>query len=259
MVNFGWEYVLHCHILSHEEMDMMHPQVVGIRPDAPDLISADRSKEQGKWQYALRWTDNSKNETAYLVERRPAGSTDPAAWEVRTILPTVTLDQVPGNVSDDAVGIGERTWTDVLGKDDNLYEYRVHTQNTVGDVWDYSDPALNNLPPGGGFPTLTLDSRGNSVTTLAKPTDLTASATAKNKKTAIVDLSWTDNSEERGFLIQRADNATFTLGVANTTVAANTTTASQSVARGKTYYYRVLAFTDAHQSDWSNTATVTTP
>jgi hypothetical protein len=23
-VNFGWEYVWHCHILSHEEMDMMH-------------------------------------------------------------------------------------------------------------------------------------------------------------------------------------------------------------------------------------------
>ena len=26
MVNFGWEYVWHCHILSHEEMDMMRPQ-----------------------------------------------------------------------------------------------------------------------------------------------------------------------------------------------------------------------------------------
>ena len=25
LVNFGWEYVYHCHILSHEEMDMMRP------------------------------------------------------------------------------------------------------------------------------------------------------------------------------------------------------------------------------------------
>ena len=25
MTNFGWEYVWHCHILSHEEMDMMRP------------------------------------------------------------------------------------------------------------------------------------------------------------------------------------------------------------------------------------------
>ncbi len=25
VVNFGWEYVFHRHILSHEEMDMMRP------------------------------------------------------------------------------------------------------------------------------------------------------------------------------------------------------------------------------------------
>ena len=25
LFNFGWEYVWHCHILSHEEMDMMRP------------------------------------------------------------------------------------------------------------------------------------------------------------------------------------------------------------------------------------------
>ena len=24
-INFGWEYVWHCHILSHEENDMMRP------------------------------------------------------------------------------------------------------------------------------------------------------------------------------------------------------------------------------------------
>ena len=32
LVNFGWEYVYHCHILSHEEMDMMRP--VLLRPAA---------------------------------------------------------------------------------------------------------------------------------------------------------------------------------------------------------------------------------
>ena len=29
LVNFGWEYVWHCHILSHEEMDMMRPADAG--------------------------------------------------------------------------------------------------------------------------------------------------------------------------------------------------------------------------------------
>ena len=28
--NFGWEYVFHCHILSHEEMDMMRPVTVHV-------------------------------------------------------------------------------------------------------------------------------------------------------------------------------------------------------------------------------------
>ena len=40
MVNFGWEYVFHCHILSHEEMDMMRPVTVHVArtlADAPVL------------------------------------------------------------------------------------------------------------------------------------------------------------------------------------------------------------------------------
>ncbi len=34
-VNFGWEYVWHCHILSHEEMDFMHSLVFAVPPKAP--------------------------------------------------------------------------------------------------------------------------------------------------------------------------------------------------------------------------------
>ena len=113
---------------------------------------------------------------------------------------------------------------------------------------------------GGGWPTLTLDSRGGAPSTITAPTNLTASAVAKNKKTAIVNLNWTDNSAiETGFLIQRADNALFSLGVVNATVVGDVTTFTQDVGRGKTYYYRVLAFNDTVQSGWSNTASVTTP
>ena len=35
LVNFGWEYMWHCHILSHEEMDMMRPISVVVKPKAP--------------------------------------------------------------------------------------------------------------------------------------------------------------------------------------------------------------------------------
>jgi FtsP/CotA-like multicopper oxidase with cupredoxin domain len=31
MINFGWEYVWHCHILGHEENDMMRPIVFQVK------------------------------------------------------------------------------------------------------------------------------------------------------------------------------------------------------------------------------------
>jgi len=39
MYNFGWEYVWHCHILSHEENDMMRSIVFQVEPGAPIITS----------------------------------------------------------------------------------------------------------------------------------------------------------------------------------------------------------------------------
>jgi FtsP/CotA-like multicopper oxidase with cupredoxin domain len=67
LVNFGWEYVLHCHILSHEEMDMMHAMPIAVKPPAPsDLVVTPGQ---------LSWTDNSINETSFEIEwaDNPAG------------------------------------------------------------------------------------------------------------------------------------------------------------------------------------------
>ncbi len=249
-VNYGWEYVWHCHILSHEEMDMMHSQVVGVAPKAPQLLSAVRSGSGNNQRYDLTWQDNSANETAFVIERRVAGSLDP--W---TVVATVQSDRL--NVGP---GKGVRTYTDRIGNVKTLFEYRVYAINVVGDSWDYSNPAFNEIPPGGGFPTLTLDSRGGATTTIAAPSSLTASAAKKNNKTATVTLNWADNANnETGFVVQRAENVGFTLNVVNVTVGANVTSLQQDVARGKTFYYRVSAFNDTTASGWSNTASVTTP
>jgi hypothetical protein len=249
-VNFGWEYVYHCHILSHEEMDMMHAQAVGVAPAAPTNLAFVRIGNGPSRRYELDWTDNSKNETGFVVERRVAGSTD--AW--------VTIATVPSDRLVVGPGTGPREYTDPIGNTNTLYEYQMYAINVVGDTWDYSDPALNEIPIGGGWPTLTLDSRGEAITSIPAPSNPTASAVIKNRRTAIVTLNWTDNSIiEVGFLIQRADNALFSVGVVNATVGPNVTTFSQNVARNRTFYYRVLAFTDTLQSDWSNTTSVTTP
>ena len=248
-VNFGWEYVYHCHILSHEEMDMMHAQVVGVAPKAPTFISAVASGNGGNRQYTVTWTDNSKNETAFVIERS-ASSDGP--WSVLATIPSDRLTTGPGT--------GNRTYQD---RTRNTFYYQVYAINVVGDTWDYSNPAFNEILPGGGWPTLTLDSREGAtppVVVIQAPTSLTGSAVVKNRNSATVTLNWSDNSaNETGFLVQRALNPIFTSGVVNATVGGNVTTLTQTVARGTIFYYRVLAFNDTVQSDWSNTVTVTTP
>jgi hypothetical protein len=249
-VNFGWEYVYHCHILSHEEMDMMHPQAVGIAPKAPTGLTFVRLGSGNQRRYQLSWTDNSKNETAFVIERRVAASAD--AWATLVTIPSDRLTVGPGT--------GLRTYVDRIRNTNTLFEYQVYAINVVGDTWDYSNPAFNQIPPGGGWPTLVLDSRGGDLSTIAAPSGAAASAVPRNRRTATVTLTWTDNApNETGFLIQRANNAGFSLGVVNTTVAGNVTTFSQNVNRAQTFYYRVLAFNDTTQSAWSNTASVTTP
>jgi FtsP/CotA-like multicopper oxidase with cupredoxin domain len=252
-VNFGWEYVYHCHILSHEEMDMMHAQVIGVAPEAPDGLAWVTSGTGNNTANALTWNDNSKNETAFVITRSILGADQ---W---SIIATVPSDRLV-----DGPGLGPRTFNDPIGNTKDIYEYDVYAINVVGDTWDYSDPAFNQIPPGGGWPTLTLSSNGTTPvtppSTIASPSNLAGSATVKNKKTATATLVWQDNSDnETSFLIQRADNAAFSIGVVNASVGGNVGTFDQTVARGSTFYYRVLAFNDTTQSGWSNTAMVTTP
>lgn len=225
---------------------MMHAQVVGIAPKAPTGVTAVASGNGGNRKYTVTWTDNSKNETAFVIER---SSSPTGPWNVLTTVPSDRLTTGPGT--------GTRTFED---RTRNTYYYQVYAINVVGDTWDYSNPAFNQIAPGGGWPTLTLDSRGSAISALKAPTGLAGSAVQKNKKTATVTLNWTDNSTlETGFLIQRADNAAFSVGVVQSTIAADLTTWTETASRGKTYYYRVLAFNDTHQSAWSSTVAVSTP
>ncbi|GAA4405212.1 choice-of-anchor D domain-containing protein [Fodinibacter luteus] len=255
-VNFGWEYVLHCHILSHEEMDMMRSQGVAVNPVAPTFISAVRSGNGPTRKYTVTWTDNSKNETAFVVERRVAGSTGP--WTQRAVVQTenrVNRTAAPTVDTTTGAATGSASYDDTIGNTSTLYEYQVYAINKVGDTWDYSNPAFNNLPAGAGFPTVTVDSRGTGQSAgdpVDPPTALTGTLTVKNKKTSAVSLSWTDNSDnETGFLIQRTNSDGS--NVVNATVGENATTFTQTVTSGVAYLYRVHAFSDTTQSSWSNT------
>jgi hypothetical protein len=160
----------------------------------------------------------------------------------------------PTTGSSTGAATGAASYIDPIGNTNTLYEYNVYAINTVGDTWDYSNPAFNEIPPGGGFPTITVDSRttGQAVNDpVAAPTNLSGTLTVKNRKASTVSLSWTDNSDnETGFLIQRTN--TDGTNVVNSTVGPNATTFTQSVTSGVAYLYRVHAFSDTTQSGWSN-------
>ena len=84
LVNFGTEYVWHCHILSHEEMDMMRPVSVSLPPNKPDGLAFTVNKNT----LTLAWNDNSLNETSFLVQRTEDGIN----WEdLATIESPLTL------------------------------------------------------------------------------------------------------------------------------------------------------------------------
>lgn len=231
-VNYGWEYVYHCHILAHEEMDMMHSMAFAVPPKAPSNLVATVVGFFFNKRVALTWVDNSINETGFTVYRA-VNTTGP--WTVRAKLP-------PGSAS----------FTDPIGFTDNIYYYRVAASNTVGDT---ATP---------GFPTMTAESQFSNTVKIgqiqvlppAAPTNLTAARLTGPR----VRLTWRDNAiNENGFVIERSDNggAYFTLvTVGPRFFIGNVNYTDSTAASGNQYTYRVAAVNEAGLSAYSNTASV---
>jgi FtsP/CotA-like multicopper oxidase with cupredoxin domain len=87
LVNFGQEYVWHCHILGHEENDMMRPIIFQAAPPDPSLLGfmVDANGVTFSWQ------DNAANETSYEVQK----DTDPAFGNPVNLTPSPSLTSAP--------------------------------------------------------------------------------------------------------------------------------------------------------------------
>jgi len=90
--NFGWEYVWHCHILGHEENDMMRPIIWQVPPRDPSNLVAANSNAGG---VDISFTDQSANETGFVVQR----DVDPA-------FPNPTSMSVPASPTQNTAGEG---------------------------------------------------------------------------------------------------------------------------------------------------------
>ncbi|MCW3994701.1 MAG: multicopper oxidase domain-containing protein [Candidatus Bathyarchaeota archaeon] len=144
LVNYGWEYTWHCHILAHEEMDAMRPVAVAVPPWAPYGLSVTRLNNIPT--YRLTWTDNSLSETQFKVQR----STGTAESWVTIATLTSTTGPTKGTT---------KTYDDRPPSGTTTYYYRVIATNVVGDTFDYTTTNPNAV----GFPTLSVDSPPSNI------------------------------------------------------------------------------------------------
>jgi FtsP/CotA-like multicopper oxidase with cupredoxin domain len=237
-VNFGWEYVWHCHILAHEEMDMMHSLVFAVPPTAPTgLTAAWNGSTGGNRRVTLIWTDNSLKEAGFTIQRATNA--------------TFTTGLTTFNVAANPLPVPTNlTYIDTTVANNTIYWYRVFAiGNIVGDTQVY--------PGSLGFPTASANSVSLPVsvnvgtppsTGPTAPSALTATLQAGPQ----VRLSWTDNaSNETGFAVERctvvAPAATCTNFAQIATVGPRTTGPATvtyvdtTVNAGNTYNYQVKA------------------
>jgi FtsP/CotA-like multicopper oxidase with cupredoxin domain len=126
LTNFGWEYVWHCHILGHEENDMMRPIVFQVPPPAPSNLTAVQSTVP-PMSVTLTWTDNSANETGFTIQR----DTDPSFTSPNLfILPPVGPSPATPGFPINAAGEGTSWGGTITTVDSNVvsgtvYYYRV--------------------------------------------------------------------------------------------------------------------------------------
>jgi FtsP/CotA-like multicopper oxidase with cupredoxin domain len=233
LVNFGWEYVYHCHILSHEEMDMMRPVSLALPPVAPDGLTLAQASD-GSLGISVTWNDNSIAETAYVLQRQVAGSGN---WQDVTTIAS-PLDQP--NVT------GPLFYTDTGLQQGVTYVYRVVAQNTVGY--------------GGAFPAITAQSVSAEASIMTSvlpeaPSNLAGTIAFG----PVIDLTWVDNAAtETGFVLARSDNGG--AFAAFPTLAADTTSFADTTAQpGHTYTYQIYAENLAGSSSLSNQVTIAVP
>jgi FtsP/CotA-like multicopper oxidase with cupredoxin domain len=149
VINYGWEYVWHCHLLGHEENDMMRPMLFADAPNAPVNLAAAMTNNGA----GLTWTDNSTNEINFTVQRLNASN-----WTTIAMVPSATGPARGATVS----------YMDNTAANNTVYSYRVLATNVVGDTTTYAGSV--------GYPISSADSvpSNTAVTTTAAPVLVTS-------------------------------------------------------------------------------------
>ncbi|HEY1987714.1 MAG TPA: choice-of-anchor D domain-containing protein [Terracidiphilus sp.] len=131
----GWEYVWHCHLLGHEENDMMREQVFQVPPQTPLNLTAQATKTGN----VLTFTDMSLSETGFNVQRA-----DDALFTSNATILTPAIPYNPGWNT-------KVIWKDTKAVSGHPYFYRVQAFKPDADYWT---PLVGPLTgPGQGIAT----------------------------------------------------------------------------------------------------------
>ena len=226
--DFGWEYVWHCHLLGHEENDMMRPMQFNVPRALPLAPSPPVLTDLGLSGVSIAWTDptpfdynqgfpqtnlgNPANEIGFRVEKVNGG--------------TSTLTTTLANVT---------TFTDTA---------------PLSGVVTYNVYAVVACPPPATSGLCESPAATAQIGVLAAPSGLTATAVS----TTQVNLAWTlYPGTATGISIYR--DGVFVTTVAGTATAFNDTGRTE----GTTYSYYLTANGAGGPSPASGPATATTP
>jgi len=124
LTNFGWEYVWHCHILGHEENDMMRAMVLAVPPRVPTAAPVPAAVVGSN--IVLNWRDASLNETGFTIQR-------------------ATNAAFTTGLTSYVVGPGVQTFTNTGTAQGTTYWYRVIANNRVGYTKTYAVPGYPNF------------------------------------------------------------------------------------------------------------------
>lgn len=184
-------------------------------PLAPSALSAATVSSSS---VALQWTDNSFNESGFVVERAPSESGQFVAVA--------------------SVGAGSTAWTDTGLAEYSTYYYRVKAHNSAGSSL-YSATASAMTP----------------ASVPADPGNLVATAMSTSRiDLSWVDNS----ANETGFRIERSLSPSGPFALIQLSGTGATSYSNTGLSASTTYFYRVCAVNANVTSAYSNTASATT-
>ncbi|MCX6361556.1 MAG: hypothetical protein NT029_17260 [Armatimonadetes bacterium] len=146
LINFGWEYVWHCHLLGHEENDMMRPLVM--RVNTATVLPEDRtglagSAARGPLRVTLTWTNPTEaanqKATAVRIERSADSG---ATWGL------------VGFVNPDVAGVMPASYADTTVSELTTYQFRIQACNGKGNS-GVTSPITVTTPSREAYPLVT--------------------------------------------------------------------------------------------------------